>query len=178
MGSERDLSDVYCYELGAFGLLPWPSYRGGDERISYAADTDRDGLSNLEEELLDTDPLLNDTDGDGLLDGKEVYRYRLDPTVVDDDLDTDGDGLTNVDEADIYSTNPTIVDTDGDSLEDGYEVLTSKTDPTDADTDDAPLVHEALLPEAARGPATDRPATTGCRLNVWPHAGDRRGAPG
>ena len=135
-GITRDFSDIYCYKLGAFGLLPWPSYRGGNERIGIAADTDKDGLSNLEEEELGTNPLVMDTDGDNLLDGDEIYKYRLDPTTADEDLDTDGDLLTNVDEVDLYFTNPTIVDTDEDTLEDGYEVLTSGTNPINPDTDE------------------------------------------
>lgn len=134
-GIERDFSDVYCYKLGSFGLLPWPSYRGGNERIGITADTDQDGLSDLEEEIVGSNPLVKDTDGDGLLDGDEINKYRLDPTTNDADHDTDGDLLTNVDEVDIYFTNPTIKDTDGDTLEDGYEVLISGTNPINSDTD-------------------------------------------
>lgn len=48
-----------------------------------------------------TDPLLGDTDGDGLLDGQE---------------DLDGDGERDSDE-----TDPTRFDTDGDGLDDGWE---------------------------------------------------------
>ncbi len=134
-GTERDLSDVYCYKLGSFGLLPWPSYRGGNERIGLTADMDQDGLSDLEEEIVGSNVQMKDTDGDGLLDGDEIYRYRLDPTKNDTDFDTDGDLLTNVEEADIYFTDPTIKDTDQDDLEDGYEVLFSGTNPLNSDTD-------------------------------------------
>lgn len=38
-------------------------------------DTDGDGLTNSEEELLGTDPELADTDGDGFDDGVEVESY-------------------------------------------------------------------------------------------------------
>ncbi len=135
-GIKRDFSDVYCYKLGSFGLLPWPSYRGGNERIGITSDADQDGLSDLEEEIVGSNPQVKDTDNDGLLDGDEVYKYRLDPTVNDADFDTDGDLLTNVDEADIYFTDPTIKDTDEDGLEDGYEVLISGTNPINSDTDE------------------------------------------
>jgi hypothetical protein len=52
-------------------------------------DPDHDGLTNLEEYTLGTDPHNADTDGDGLSDGAEVHRYHTDPLRVD----TDGDGI-------------------------------------------------------------------------------------
>jgi hypothetical protein len=53
-----------------------------------ASDTDRDGLKNLQEFQLGTDPREDDTDGDGLHDGDEV-SVGDDPT----DPDTDGDNV-------------------------------------------------------------------------------------
>jgi hypothetical protein len=50
-------------------------------------DTDNDGLTDLQEAFLGTDPNNPDTDGDGLTDGDEVFLYHLDPTKQD----TDGD---------------------------------------------------------------------------------------
>jgi hypothetical protein len=41
------------------------------------ADTDEDGLANLQEFQLGTDPRNPDTDGDGVTDGQEVKRPRL-----------------------------------------------------------------------------------------------------
>ncbi len=48
--------------------------------------------------------------------------------------DTDGDGLTDEEEADL-GTDPNKADTDGDNLKDGAEVDVHGTDPTKADTD-------------------------------------------
>ena len=48
-----------------------------------------------------TDPLVPDTDGDGLSDGEEVNNTGTDPLVVD----TDGDGFNDGDEAE-YGTDP------------------------------------------------------------------------
>jgi hypothetical protein len=48
-------------------------------------------------------------------------------------FDTDGDGLTDDEEA-LLGTDPTLADTDGDGLDDGIEV-TIGTDPLDADSD-------------------------------------------
>jgi hypothetical protein len=52
-------------------------------------DSDHDGLSDLMEELLGTDPLDADTDDDGLSDGDEVNIYGTLPN----NPDSDGDGL-------------------------------------------------------------------------------------
>ncbi|MFX1503085.1 MAG: OmpA family protein, partial [Promethearchaeota archaeon] len=50
---------------------------------------DGDGLTNLEEYGLGTDPTVSDSDDDGLTDGEEVNLYVTDPL----NPDTDGDGL-------------------------------------------------------------------------------------
>jgi outer membrane protein OmpA-like peptidoglycan-associated protein len=94
-------------------------------------DKDGDGLTRSQEKALGTDPLNPDTDGDGLLDGEEVNIYGTDPL----NPDTDGDGLSDGDEVHKYKTDPLKVDTDGDGLTDGDEVLKHKTDPLKADTD-------------------------------------------
>jgi hypothetical protein len=52
-------------------------------------DPDHDGLTNLQEFQLGTDPNNQDTDGDGLSDGDEVNKYHTSPLIPD----TDGDGI-------------------------------------------------------------------------------------
>ena len=85
------------------------------------ADTDGDGLADGAELALGADPLQPDTDGDGMDDGWEA-RHGLDPAVADSpDADPDGDGLTNAEEC-VWGTNPLNPDTDGDGVPDGVEV--------------------------------------------------------
>ncbi len=116
-------------------------------------DTDGDGLSDLDEGLLGTDPLKPDTDGDGLTDYQEV-KSGTDPTNPDTDgdglddyqelaywrtnpfrEDTDHDGLTDGDEVHVYETDPRYADSDGDRLNDGDEINVYQTDPMVWDTD-------------------------------------------
>ena len=87
------------------------------------ADTDSDGLNDGEEvNPWNTNPLDPDTDGDGLLDGWEV-TYGFSPlSSQPQNTDTDGDGLINLEEQ-AHGTDPLNSDTDGDSLLDGFEVL-------------------------------------------------------
>ena len=105
-------------------------------------DFDADTLGNYREYTLGTDPLDNDTDGDGLTDGFESRHRAFDPLDADSDddgvpdgeADRDGDGLTSIQE-DEYGTLVDRADTDRDTLSDGREVDLG-TDPTTPDTDD------------------------------------------
>ena len=63
-------------------------------------DTDEDGLTDLEEEELGTDPENADSDGDGLSDSEELDE-GTDPLVAD----TDADGYSDGEEYDL-GTNP------------------------------------------------------------------------
>jgi alpha-galactosidase len=118
-------------------------------------DLEPDGLTNMEEYNLGTEPDNPDTDGDTLLDGDELagagLRPPTDPLDADTDDDTLDDGVetntgTFVSSTDT-GTDPTNVDSDGDGLSDGVETGTgvfvdendTGTDPTvlDSDSDSA-----------------------------------------
>ena len=75
-------------------------------------------------------PSEGDTDGDGLSDAEEAV-YGSDPL----NRDYDGDGLADGEEVYIYGTDPVNNDTDGDSLLDGEENYQYGTNPLSQDSD-------------------------------------------
>jgi Bacterial TSP3 repeat len=107
-------------------------------------DSDRDFLNDGEEmRTYHTGPLNQDSDNDDISDGDEVKRYHTDPLVPNakppappaappaappsqspapQPKDTDGDGLSDDDEKNVYRTNPNRKDTDRDGRDDGSEV--------------------------------------------------------
>ncbi|MBI2168791.1 MAG: hypothetical protein HYU28_04715 [Actinobacteria bacterium] len=103
-------------------------------------DSDDDGLNDHQELQgnSESDPLNPDSDGDGYGDGHEV-KYGTSPGDAADFpdalKDSDGDGLTNVDEVDQHGTDPHDADSDNDKLSDADEVLVHGTDPNAGDTD-------------------------------------------
>lgn len=95
-------------------------------------DTDLDGLTNIQEFNVGSDPTLLDTDGDELRDGDEINIHGSDPVLID----TDNDGLADGEEVNaLPATDPTKADSDGDGLEDGDEVNVHGTNPTLIDSD-------------------------------------------
>lgn len=64
---------------------------GSVSHMSFAQDSDNDGLTDAQEKILGTDPAKPDTDGDGLLDGEEYFVYFTNPTRSD----TDEDGIAD-----------------------------------------------------------------------------------
>ena len=114
-------------------------------------DDDNDGLSDIREAELGTNPYNRDSDNDGEFDGMD--EMPLDPNSFKDldgdgipdetwtdvdgngyidvwsgvdsktivDLDRDGDGLSNTDEDNVYFTNSNDPDSDGDGYMDGED---------------------------------------------------------
>lgn len=100
------------------------------------SDIDGDGLTNRQEATLHTDPLIPDTDGDGMPDGWEVVN-DFKPLDSSDALgDKDGDGLSNLQEY-LNGTDPSNPDTDKDGMPDGWEVANglNPLNPADANID-------------------------------------------
>jgi len=113
-------------------------------------DSDADGLTDLQEQALGTNPNLPDTDVDGLNDGDEV-TLKTNPLAADTDQDAvgDGDEITR-------KTNPLNPDSDGDTLTDGDEI-TRQSDPLNPDTDNDGLADNLEVQAGAnpRDPDSD-----------------------
>lgn len=103
------------------------------KQLYVGSDADNDGLNSAEEKKAGTDPLVTDTDGDGMLDGLEVLNFKTNPR----NPDTDRDGLADGEEVHGHTrvvpshytgdgtyvegdTDPKNPDTDHDGLCDGY----------------------------------------------------------
>ncbi|MGV8973603.1 MAG: VWA domain-containing protein [Rhodoglobus sp.] len=160
-------------------------------------DTDTDGLPDCVEiegalsgfqHRYTSDPLVPDTDGDGLTDGDEVgdpvpasslfgphspalapgltvYRVQSDPAAAD----TDTDGLVDPAELDL-TTSAMDNDTDGDGLTDGVEVDTLGTSPVLADTD-ADTFSDAYEDTHRTDQGLD-PLFVDVKVSAWTYAGD------
>ena len=126
---------ILIKETNDFGIAPWV-YPLGSPTHTSNTDLDEDGLLDFEEEIIGTEVNNSDTDGDTVLDGLEVNQYVLNPQVPDIDWDSDSDGLTNIDEIDVYLTNPLNPDSDFDTLSDGDEIYVYFTSPISSDSDE------------------------------------------
>ncbi|WP_192498340.1 MBL fold metallo-hydrolase [Halorussus halophilus] len=134
----------------------------GNDVSDAAEDLDGDNLTNLREQTLGTNPILNDTDSDGLLDGYEMQVTGTAPLNPDSDSnqtasseadndrpdgreDFDNDSLNTAFEqhADL---DPFSSDTDSDGLTDSFEIAFSDLDPraTDSDGDGTSDANEDL----------------------------------
>jgi len=98
--------------------------------LFYDTDFDGDGIPNEDEFANGTNPYSIDSDGDGITDIQEVQYYKCDPTKKD----TDDDGLTDGQEL-VFKTDINNPDTDDDGLNDYSEVFLYKSNPLKKDTD-------------------------------------------
>ena len=125
--------EIYSYVFGETNstCLNTPETIEGGHNANPAMDnTPNDGTDVIN--ALDSNlPVERDSDGDGVSDSDEVNIYGTNP----DSNDTDGDGLLDGDEINFYDTNATNADTDGDGLNDGVEVHTYETNATNPDSD-------------------------------------------
>ncbi len=121
-----------------FEVVGWNTTFVNNESVTMLAvnsepllqDTDFDGLSDYYENLSRSNPRDTDTDGDGLSD---FFEWELGTNITDDD--TDGDNLSDSIEV-LFGSNPiNSSDTDADGLSDYLEYLLN-SDPTKIDTDD------------------------------------------
>ena len=118
-------------------------------------DTDGDGLDNISEKTLGTDPLKTDTDGDGEDDKTEVGSNLQQPQDTDgdgkhdaiesDDLDADNDGIVNELDANDNAANtaPTInAATSVSYAENGTNAVLDVNATDDTDSEGAGLTYQ------------------------------------
>jgi len=116
-----------------------------------SSDYDSDGSPDASEYSSGTDPVDPDTDGDTYLDGDDAFPFDIEEWADNDgdgignngdafpdnkyewedtdgdgigdnaDTDDDGDGLSDIDEVDLFETEPLIADTDSNGISDGEE---------------------------------------------------------
>ena len=85
---------------------PAPTAETTDTAVSTATDQDADNAPDDQEPGLGLDPTNPDTDGDGVADGDEPNIYGTDPLV----WDTDGDGVSDGEELFGIFTDPLVWD--------------------------------------------------------------------
>jgi hypothetical protein len=107
--SDSPPSDVSVGDSGALAPAPEPAVPV-DDTAAAPADT--------------STATSTDLDGDNYPDAQEL-EVGLDPA----NIDTDGDGVADGDELNIYGTDPLTWDSDGDGQSDGAELYDSHTDP-------------------------------------------------
>lgn len=98
-------------------LWEYKYFPGDLTKLSASGDFDGDGMPDKDEYIVGTNPIVADTDGDGLADGVETGT---------------GTWVSATD----TGTNPLLADSDGDALSDGVETRTGTyVNPTDTGTD-------------------------------------------
>lgn len=92
------------------------------------ADSDGDGVLDLDERVYGCNPRRADTDADLLTDFDELNLWYSDPW----NQDTDGDSF--IDGLDVaFETSPILADTDGDQMDDAEELIERNRNPLIAD---------------------------------------------
>lgn len=153
MGLENAISSLYQADP------LWAAFSGDAQPTTTTnprlADTDADGVVDGDEDLNRDGAFTFDTCPGGTYTScgdRDITHPQTDDTLTyttpeqpvcetsPNQPDTDGDGLTDLEEINTYCTSPINVDTDGDGIEDRVEVDQLLTDPNDTDTDDDGLL--------------------------------------
>ncbi|MBU2213736.1 hypothetical protein KKC44_06245 [Patescibacteria group bacterium] len=113
-GRIRHQMEIFKAESSCYVMTEAPLPVGADE--------DGDGVNIFVENTFGSDPTIQDTDGDGLSDGLEIFSLMTSPTTRDSDGDGILDGLEDKNrngKIDSGETNPLNIDSDRDGLCDG-----------------------------------------------------------
>ncbi|MCK6524850.1 MSCRAMM family adhesin SdrC, partial [Myxococcota bacterium] len=134
------------------GTISFRSAKGGVTSVTITHSIDISSPNgSIYAVCVDDAKYVSDTDGDGLTDVDETGTYGTDPK----DADTDNDGLDDGDEVLSHGTDPLDDDSDSDGLDDGDEINTTGTDPNDADTDSDGLLDGDEVDTTGTNPLDD-----------------------
>lgn len=146
---DGELNLTFSDEGGANSA--WSLTRLSLQLVDSSVDTDGDSLNDTLEmqffgNLTTSDGLPNqDFDDDGLID-RDEFDLGANPTIAD----SDGDQLTDGNEANVHNTDPTRKDSDGDGYLDGSEVARGSSPTNASDVPEIPgLVVYYPLDEAS-----------------------------
>lgn len=114
--SDSPPSDVTVGDAGTYSVESEPP----PEPVADTTTSDTSAPASTEAVATDS----ADLDGDNYPDAQEP-DLGLDPTSID----SDGDGVADGDEINIYGTDPLTADSDGDGVSDGDELYNMRTDP-------------------------------------------------
>ena len=121
--SEKKIEDFIKKDFKEEPLFGMP-----EKEYDPDGDEDGDGLTNAEEEALGTNINEADSDHDGLIDYYEVNVSKTNPLLAD----TDGDGINDGDELPL-GLDPLKEDSKGDGIKDGERELTYTVESKDTD---------------------------------------------
>ena len=114
-----DRTDDLTYDLDNDGLTNGQEDEIGTDRAN--PDTDTDNINDKDDPFPLDREFRQDSDNDGLPDAFEIQNNLARDTRSDAQEDTDGDGLSNLEEF-VEGTDVNAVDTDQDGVLDGKEV--------------------------------------------------------
>jgi len=139
--TEISPSDVTVGDSGA--LAPEPVYE--------PAPVTEPAPEVVAEPVENTEPVVADTDGDGVADSDEFNLYGTDPET----WDTDGDSLSDGEELFVAGTDPLLWDTNGDGVSDGGVEAAAETEPLTVE-EGAPVVADEATSSMSVDSDSDR----------------------
>jgi len=160
-------------DLDDDGLLDaWEFEHFGNFDEDATDDPDEDDLDNLAEFEAGTDPTLEDSDFDGLLDGEEINTNNTDPTNPDSDEDTIPDGYEVTNGLD-PNEDDAGADSDGDGVSNRLEFLYgTRADDSDAFPIFMAEVHSAIELEWPSVDGAFYQIQESMELETWQDLGD------
>jgi len=111
------ISAVVLFVILSGGVFMWLRNGTENQPSNDAQNGENSNTSDANQQPIE-DPFPHDKDRDGIADEEEKSLG-----LSDLQFDTDSDGLTDVDEIEVWKTDPKKFDTDGDGFGDGYEVV-------------------------------------------------------